>query len=109
MLPYWEDVPPRAEDAAAHVDAIRQQVVAAFPGKEILIGETGWPSKGRMREGALPSPASIRRASCPRFWSGRGSENFRVTLFEAYDEPWKREWEGSVGGYWGLFDGDTAG
>ena len=61
MLPYWEDVPPRAEDAAAHVDAIRQQVVAAFPGKEILIGETGWPSKGRMREGALPSPVNQAR------------------------------------------------
>ena len=41
---------------AAHVDAIRRQVVAAFPGKEILIGEVGWPSAGRMREGALPSP-----------------------------------------------------
>lgn len=52
FLPYWEDVPPRAEDAAAHVDEIRKQVVSAFPGKEILIGETGWPSHGRMRDGA---------------------------------------------------------
>ena len=34
---------------------IRKQVAAAFPGKEILIGETGWPSHGRMRDGALPS------------------------------------------------------
>src|SRR5439155_12044817 len=31
--------------------------------------------------------------------------NFRVNFFEAYDEPWKRRWEGTVGGYWGLFDG----
>ncbi len=56
FLPYWEDVPPRAEDAAAHVDQIRLQMVAAFPGKEILIGETGWPSNGRMRDGALAVP-----------------------------------------------------
>ena len=55
ILPYWEDVPVRAEDAAAHVDAIRKRMAVAFPGKEILIGETGWPSKGRMRDGALPS------------------------------------------------------
>ena len=55
ILPYWEDFPVRAEDAAAHVDDIRKQVALAFPGKEILIGETGWPSKGRMRDGALPS------------------------------------------------------
>ena len=55
FLPYWEDVPPRAEDAAAHVDDIRRRVAIAFPGKEILIGETGWRSYGRMRDGALPS------------------------------------------------------
>ena len=41
--------------------SIRQQVAAAFPGKEILIGEVGWPSAGRMREGALPSPANQAR------------------------------------------------
>jgi exo-beta-1,3-glucanase (GH17 family) len=98
MLPYWEDVPPRAEDAAAHVDAIRQQVVAAFPGKEILIGETGWPSTGRMREGALPSPVNQARFLSEILERARQG-NFRVTVFEAYGEPWKREWEGSVGGY----------
>jgi glucan 1,3-beta-glucosidase len=104
MLPYWEDVPVGAEDAAAHVDAIRKSMAMTFPGKEILIGETGWPSKGRMRDGALPS-----RINQARFYSGildrAKQENFRVILFEAYDEPWKRQWEGTVGGYWGLFDG----
>ncbi len=104
MLPYWEDFPPRAEDAAMHVDAIRKRLAVAFPGKEVLIGETGWPSKGRMRNEALPS-----RINQARFLSdivGRAKqENFRVILFEAYDGPWKRQWEGTVGGYWGLFDG----
>ena len=55
ILPYWEDFPIRAKYAAAHVNAIRKRMAVAFPGKEILIGETGWPSEGRMREGALPS------------------------------------------------------
>jgi exo-beta-1,3-glucanase (GH17 family) len=104
FLPYWEDVPPSAEDAAAHVDHVRLQVAAAFPGKEILIGETGWPSHGRMRDGALPS-----RINQARFISEildrAERDNFRVNLFEAYDEPWKRRWEGTVGGYWGLLDG----
>ena len=31
-------------------------------------------------------------------------ENFRVNLIEAYDQPWKRQLEGTVGGYWGLLD-----
>jgi exo-beta-1,3-glucanase (GH17 family) len=103
FLPYWEDVPLHAEDAAAHVDQVRLQVVAAFPGKEILIGETGWPSYGRMRDGALPS-----RINQARFISEildrAARDKFRVNLFEAYDEPWKRKWEGSVGGYWGALD-----
>src|SRR3954452_13552767 len=60
-LPYWEDFPVRARDAAPHIDAIRKQVAAAFPGKEIFIGEFGWPTAGRMREGALPSRINQKR------------------------------------------------
>jgi exo-beta-1,3-glucanase (GH17 family) len=104
FLPYWEDVPPRAEEAAAHVDDMRKQVVAAFPGKEILIGETGWPSFGRMRDGALASRVNQARFVSEILERAR-RDNFRVNFFEAYDEPWKRRWEGTVGGYWGLFDG----
>jgi exo-beta-1,3-glucanase (GH17 family) len=105
ILPYWEDFPIRAEYAAAHVDAIRKRMAIAFPGKEILIGETGWPSKGRMRDGALPSRINQARFNSEILDRAK-QENFRVILFEAYDEPWKRQWEGTVGGYWGLFDGE---
>jgi exo-beta-1,3-glucanase (GH17 family) len=103
ILPYWEDFPIRAKLAAAHVDAIRQQVAVAFPGKEILIGETGWPSEGRMRDGALPSRTNQARV-VSEILSLAKRENFRVNLIEAYDQPWKRKLEGTVGGYWGLFD-----
>ena len=106
FLPYWEDVPPRAEDAAAHVDDIRRQVAVAFPGKEILIGETGWPSQGRMRDGALASRINQARFISEILDRAR-RDHFRVNLFEAYDEPWKRRWEGTVGGYWGLLDGSA--
>src|SRR3954471_3814491 len=103
ILPYWENVPIRAEAAAAHVDAIRRQIASAFPGKEILIGEIGWPSDGRMRESALPSPVNQARVVSEILDLAR-RESFRVNLFEAYDESWKREIEGTVGGSWGLFD-----
>jgi exo-beta-1,3-glucanase (GH17 family) len=101
ILPYWEDVPVRAEQAAAHVGAIRKRIALAFPGKEILIGETGWPSRGRMREGALPSRINQARFMSEILAAAR-DEGFRVNLFEAYNELWKRQWEGTVGGYWGL-------
>jgi exo-beta-1,3-glucanase (GH17 family) len=103
ILPYWEDFPIRAKHASAHVDAIRRRMAVAFPGKEILIGETGWPSEGRMRDGALPSRTNQARVVSEILDLAK-RDNFRVNLIEAYDQPWKRQLEGTVGGYWGLFD-----
>ena len=103
ILPYWEDIPVRAKYAAAHVQAIRHRMEVAFPGKEILIGETGWPSMGRMRAAALPSRTNQARVVSEILDLAK-RENFRVNLIEAYDQPWKRQLEGTVGGYWGLFD-----
>ena len=103
ILPYWEDFPIPAWNAAAHVDAIRAQMVAAFPGKEVFVGEFGWPSAGRMREGALPSPVNQAR-TVHEVLDHAKRENYRVNLIEAYDQPWKRQLEGTVGGHWGLFD-----
>ena len=103
ILPYWEDFPIRAKFAAAHVDTIRRRMAVAFPAKEILIGETGWPSMGRMRDAALPSRTNQARVVSEILDLAK-RENFRVNLIEAYDQPWKRQLEGTVGGYWGLFD-----
>src|SRR5262249_13993009 len=99
----WEDFPIPARDAAQHVDAIRKQVAAAFPDKDVFVGEFGWPSAGRMREGALPSP--VNQAYAMHAVLDRAKrENYRVNLIEAYDQPWKRWLEVTVGGEWGLFD-----
>ncbi len=103
ILPYWEDEPVAAKDAVAHVREVRDKLIAAFPGKEILIGEVGWPSQGRMREGALPSPVNQAR-----FLSGvveaAKAGAWKVNLIEAFDQPWKRALEGTVGGFWGVYD-----
>ena len=103
ILPYWEDFPIPARDAAAHVEAIRRRVIAAFPEKEVFLGEFGWPSFGRMRAGALPSPVNQAR-TMHEVLARAKSEGYRVNLIEAYDQPWKRQLEGAVGGHWGLFD-----
>jgi glucan 1,3-beta-glucosidase len=106
ILPYWEDDPIPADEAAAHVESIRRRVVTAFPNKEIVIGEFGWPSAGRMREGALPSLAN--QAAVVQdvlVLAKRG--NFRVNVIEAFDQPGKRALEGTVGGHWGFFDNGT--
>jgi glucan 1,3-beta-glucosidase len=54
-----------------------------------------------MRAGALPSPANQARALHDILERGK-RENFRVNVIEAFDQPWKRYQEGTVGGHWGL-------
>mgnify|MGYP005840737005 CR=1 FL=1 len=106
VLPYWEDRPVRAGEAVGHVRAVREKVAKTFPGKEILIGEVGWPSEGRMRAGALPSPANQARVLGGVVAAAK-EEGWKVNLIEAFDQPWKRILEGTVGGSWGVFDGKT--
>ena len=106
ILPYWEDFPIPAASAAAHVESIRERMAAAFPGKEILIGETGWPSAGRMREGALPSLVN-QALVLQEVLAVAKRQGYRVNVIEAFDQPWKRRLEGTVGGHWGLFDDAT--
>ena len=105
ILPYWEDNPVSIEQSMAHIRKIREELARKIPGKEIVIGETGWPSEGRMREGALPS-----RENQARFMRGfvamAEQEHWQYNLIEAFDQPWKRAKEGAVGGYWGLYDAD---
>lgn len=105
MLPYWEDIPIAAAKAGPHVDDIRQKVAESFPGKEILIGEVGWPSAGRMREGALPSRADEARVIHDVLAAAK-RRNYRVNVIEAFDQPWKRKLEGTVGGHWGVVGSD---
>ena len=104
ILPYWEDFPIPVAEAPGHVAEIRNRIAEAFPGKDIFLGEFGWPSAGRMRAGALPSLVNEARALHDMVAAAKRG-NYRVNLIEAYDQPWKRQLEGTVGGHWGLFDG----
>jgi glucan 1,3-beta-glucosidase len=102
ILPYWEDEPVAAEHAIDHVEAVYGLVEQAIPGKRLLIGETGWPSAGRMRDGALPSPVNAARF-LRGFTAMAEARGLDYNLIEAFDQPWKRALEGTVGGHWGLF------
>lgn len=105
LLPYWEDDPAGIDQALNHVAQIRQVFGSKFAPKDILIGETGWPSEGRQRETALPS--RVNEAKFIRGFVTQAEQNgWNYNLIEAFDQPWKRSSEGAVGGYWGLFDAD---
>ena len=111
ILPYWEDEPigldRREPDGKLtiekHLVDIYKKVQARFPDKKIVIGETGWPSDGRMRSDARPGRVeqvkffSIFRSAAER-------EKFDYNVIEAFDQYWKARQEGTVGAAWGLLD-----
>jgi exo-beta-1,3-glucanase (GH17 family) len=107
ILPYWEDQPIGIDHALDHVKNIYAKVQTAFPGKQVLIGETGWPSAGRPRLTAVPS--LINEARFVREFVAYAEHNkIPYNLIEAFDQPWKRNQEGTVGGYWGLYNATGA-
>ncbi|TFW71423.1 beta (1-6) glucan synthase [Methylotenera oryzisoli] len=102
ILPYWEDDPQAITEATQHVVNVMSLLAETFK-KPILIGETGWPSVGRQRQASEPS--LINQASYLRgFLQLAHDHAWQYNLIEAIDQPWKRDLEGTVGGYWGIFD-----
>jgi Glycosyl hydrolases family 17 len=106
ILPYWEDRPVPPEDAVQHVADVYEKVQKAFPGQQVMIGETGWPSAGRARQAANASLVNEARY-LREFLRYAATVQMPYNVIEAFDQPWKREQEGSAGGYWGIFDRDA--
>ena len=105
ILPYWEDEPLDVEASIAHTRDIVHRMRALFPGKPIAIGEVGWPSQGRWREGAVPSTVNQARF-LREFAALSRAEGFDYNVIEAFDQVWKYKSEGTVGAAWGLWTAD---
>lgn len=105
VLPYWEDDPLPVSEAVKHLETIVAEVQEKFPGREIVIGETGWPSAGRWREDAAPSIVNQARY-LREFLVYAKAHALDYNFIEAFDQPWKRYQEGTAGGFWGLFHED---
>lgn len=104
ILPYWEDKPVAIEQAVAHTASVMGHLGTVFK-KPLLIGETGWPSQGRQRFRAQPSV--INQVLYVRgFLQAAKQLGWQYNIIEAFDQPWKRELEGTVGGYWGVLNAD---
>ena len=103
IIPYWDDDPVGIDEVIPYVDALYTEMQRRFPGKDVLIGETGWPSVGRPR-GAI-EPGRVNQARYIREFTALAAQHgIRYNLIEAFDQPWKRVPEGTVGGHWGLYD-----
>lgn len=103
ILPYWEFVPRK--DSVQFVLDRAHELKKMFPKKPLLLGEVGWPSKGRTRGGAEANQAdqAIYLRTLVNKLNAKGYNYF---VIEAFDQPWKAGEEGSVGAYWGVYNAD---
>lgn len=103
ILPYWEGVP--AEASVDYLLSRYNQLRRTYPGKPIVITEVGWPSAGKPRQAAVPS-LSNQAMFLRNFLNIAQLRGIDYNVIEAFDQPWKKAIEHSVGAHWGLWDAD---
>jgi len=101
ILPYWDGV--ELDQAVDHVVVTMNKLKSRFPDKEIILAEVGWPSNARTYKGAVATPAN-QAAFLRHFLQRAEQKKYVYYVMEAFDQPWKRMSEGSVGAYWGVYD-----
>ncbi len=103
ILPYWEGIP--VDKAVDYVLMRYRELRTTYPNKQVVIMEVGWPSDGASRQGAKPSLAN-QAAFLRGFLNVARAEEMTYYIVEAFDQPWKRQIEGTVGAYWGIYDAE---
>lgn len=129
IYPFWDDKP--VEGAASYVLEKYQLLKDKYPGKEIIIGETGWPSAGDPLWTGVSSsviPGEYNQSKFVEEFDKLAQEKgIKYFLFEAFDEEWKwkeRRTSGSggsttepydrnycgnyAGSSWGIFRSNSA-
>ena len=103
ILPYWEGVP--LDQSMDYILQRYHELQAAYPGKKIVLTEVGWPSAGKTRGGA--ETGIVNQGRFLRQFLNLARENsFDYFIMEAFDQPYKQSFEGTVGAYWGVYDVD---
>jgi len=92
-------VPVAVDMAVGSMNSSYTQLKNLYKGKEIIIGETGWPSEGGSYGPAIYDLASaVKYQREIRKWAI--AEGVKYFYFEAFDKPW----EGSKEAKFGVWD-----
>ncbi len=97
--PYWEGV--SVENAAEYVVEKWKEVKAKYPGKDVIIGETGWPTQGDRIGRAIPSEEN-QRMFLSEFLNLAKENEISYFYFDVFDERWKRK-HAEAEAHWGLY------
>lgn len=96
---YWDgNVKP--QDSGAFLQNQIADLKALCPGKEVLITETGWPSRGNTF-GTLGVPGLGEQLACVKSIAETVAN--KVIFFTMYNDFWKTPGPYGVEQYWGLF------
>jgi exo-beta-1,3-glucanase (GH17 family) len=98
IYPFY--APVAIGDAFANLTNAYNMFVNMFPGKQVIVGETGWPSSGGDMGSAVPSVANEESYVSSIFMNS--SQLGSTFLFEGFNEPWLST-QNSWGPHWGLW------
>jgi exo-beta-1,3-glucanase (GH17 family) len=95
--------------AYALVSKRYDDMLAAYPAKPMILGETGWPSQVDHMSADMTTTAVGNEANQARFYkealAGMRARNLPMWMFSSIDEKWKAtSGEGEVGAHWGIWD-----
>jgi glucan 1,3-beta-glucosidase len=84
-------------------------MLAAYPGKPMILGETGWPTMVDHMSTDKTTTAVGNEANQAKFYrealAGFRARNLPMWMFSSIDEKWKgTSGEGEVGAHWGIWD-----
>ena len=103
VLPYWEGIP--VDDAVDYVFGQYDAIQRVYPDKHVMLAEVGWPSAGKGRQQSEPSVIN-QALFLRRFLNAAAERDLDYNVIEAFDQPWKKAIEWSVGTHWGVWDAD---
>ena len=101
--PYWQGI--AVDNASSAINSWHQLLTQAAKGKPVMVAETGWPDAGETQGLAVPSPENAA-FFFKNFVSWARANQVDYFYFEAFDEPWKANYEGPQGAHWGVWDQD---
>jgi len=103
---YWSGVD--ISNAFAVVNGRYNDMLAAYPGKPMVLGETGWPTMVDHQSTDMTTTSVANEANQAKYYTdaltGFRARNLPAWMFDAIDEMWKAtDGEGPVGAHWGIF------
>lgn len=100
LYPFWESSP--IDGAVDRLVASLDRLASRYPGKRLVVGETGWPSAGEAMGAARPTPEHQARY-LKEFLAASLARDIDYFYFSLFSEAWKSATaEGVRGGHWGI-------